>query len=291
MTTSAERSPAPPLPSRRRARIQPAPPGRDAADGKPTAALSVSGGDTRAAEARLREIAVEASRRFDRVWSDGTGRRDDATICRPDGTWIGVRLPGAGPDVRTLSTPNFKVLWQELSAGSRPFPSSSPYDGHWIETRDGGIVGLRNSRGAGWTIDLQRGSFFGAPRDRMKFHNRRALEEKAMMKLIHLEVMGYEFIVDSKPMWEFEGAAYRLTDDPALRRAFVRECVLTMLAAGAYPYEHHDDFPYGEDTRRWQGLSPAAIADDIVEATFSAPDIFDANIWWNSPWAKSTGQS
>lgn len=122
-------------------------------------------GDTLAAEARLRDRAAETFRPFDRVWSGSTGRRDDATLCRPDGAWIGVRRPGAGPDVRTLSTSRFKSLWQELSAGSRPHLSSNPYEGHWIETRDGGVVGLRNSKGSGWTIDLQSGLFYRAGED------------------------------------------------------------------------------------------------------------------------------
>lgn len=96
-------------------------------------------------------------------------------------------------------------------------------------------------------------------------------------------------MVDSTPMWYFEGEARHRTDDPVLQRAFLRECVLTMLAAGAYPYELYGRSPYGEDTRRWQSLSPDVIADDVAEATLSAPDIFGANIWWNSPNEQSGG--
>lgn len=116
----------------------------------------------------------------------------------------------------------------------------------------------------------------------MKIHNSRDFTRRAMVTLPVLEVQGYEFFVDDKLMWDFEGAALRPTDDPVEQRAFVRACILRMLETGAVPYEHRDGVPYGMDTSRRDGLSPDAIADDIVEATFAAPDIFMANIWWAS---------
>lgn len=116
----------------------------------------------------------------------------------------------------------------------------------------------------------------------MRIHNNHDFMRKAVVNLPIIEVQGYEFFVDSKPMWDFLKASWRLTDGPAEQRDFVRACILKMLESGAVPYEHRDGVPYGMDTSRWDGLSPEAIADDIVEATFSAPDIFDANIWWAS---------
>lgn len=101
-----------------------------------------------------------------------------------------------------------------------------------------------------------------------------------MSNLPILEVQGYEFSADDKPMWDIQGAALRLSDDPAEQRAFVRACVLRMLETGAVPYEFRSGLPYGMDTSRWDGKSAEAIAEDIVEATFAAPDIYEANIWW-----------
>lgn len=129
--------------------------------------------DTRAAEERLREIESETGRAAGFVWTDGTNRRSDEEICRPNGEWIGSRWRGAGEDVRTLSTTEFKSVWQELSAGGRLYSNAGRYEGIWYETRDGGIVGLRNSEGSGWTIDLRSGNFYRSIDRGIRFHNRR----------------------------------------------------------------------------------------------------------------------
>ena len=129
--------------------------------------------DTRAAEERLREIESETGRAAGFVWTDGTNRRSDEEICRPNGEWIGSRWRGAGEDVRTLSTTEFKSVWQELSAGGGLLTRPGNYRGIWYGTRDGGIVGLRNSGDWGWTIDLSSGAFYRPGVGFLRFHNRR----------------------------------------------------------------------------------------------------------------------
>ena len=248
----------------------------------PRGAIDALESDTLAAEQRLRELDWEQGTASNFVYRDGTGRRTDDEICRPNGDWVGERVGRSRSDVTTVDPSTFKSIWQELSAGARRLPNNGRYDGIWYETRDGGIVGLRNSEVNAWTFDLARGSFYRSRDEDMKIHNSRALQGKGMQRKAVLEVQGYEFQVDSSPMWSFLKASWRLTDDPAEQRAFVRACILKMLESGAVPYEHRDGVPYGMDTGRWDGLSPDAIADDIVEATFAAQDIFDANIWWAS---------
>lgn len=248
----------------------------------PRGAIETLESDTLAAEERLRELDYEQSTASNYVYRDGTGRRTDDEICRPNGKWVGERFGRAGNDIRTVSPSVFKAIWQELSAGARLLPRDARYDGVRYETRDGGIVGLRNSKKSGWTIDLNSGSFFRSLEESMRIHNNRDSTRKAMVNLPILEVQGYEFFVDDKPMWDFLKASWRLTDDPVEQHAFVRACILKMLESGAVPYEHRDGVPYGMDTSCWDGKSPDGIADDIVEATFAAPDIFMANIWWAS---------
>lgn len=253
----------------------------------PRGAIEAMESDTLAAEERLFELnAGEVVPGY--VYRDGTGRRSDVEICRPNGEWIGERFGRARETVRTVSPSDFKSLWQELSANSRTLLDDVRYEGRWYETRDGSVVGLRNSKKSGWTLDLRSGSFFRSAEGWMKIHTRRDLEAKQMDDVGHIEVQGWEFEIDDTPMWDFHGAALSTTDDPAEQRAFVRTCVLRMLEAGAIPYEHRDGIPWGADTSRWEGLSPEAIADDVVAATFAAPDVFEANIWWmDGDWWKS----
>lgn len=246
----------------------------------PRGAIDALESDTLAAEQRLRELDWEQGTASNFVYRDGTGRRTDDEICRPNGDWVGERVGRAGSDVTTVSPSVFKSLWQELSAGARLLPPALRYDGVSYETVNGGIIGLRNSEYSGWTIDLMSGSFFRTRTENMRIHNSRDFMRKSMNNLPIIEVQGYEFFVDSKPMWDFLKASWRLTDDPVEQRAFVRTCILKMLESGAVPYEHRDGVPYGMDTSRWDGKSAEAIAEDIVEATFAAPDIYEANIWW-----------
>ncbi|MBV5263081.1 hypothetical protein [Pinisolibacter aquiterrae] len=248
----------------------------------PRGAIETLERETLAAEERLRELDYEQGTASKFVYRDGTGRRTDAEIHRPNGEWVGERFERAGSDVTTVSPSVLESIWQELSAGARLLPLDIRYRGISYETTSGGIVGLRDSEYPGWTIDLMSGSFFLTRRESMRIHNSRDFTRKAMVNLPIRDVRGYEFFVDDKPMWDFEGAAQRLTDDPAEQRVFVRACILKMLETGAVPYEHRDGVPYGMDTSRWDGKSPDAIADDSVEATFAAPDIFMANIWWAS---------
>ncbi len=252
----------------------------------PRGAIDALESDTLAAEERLRELESEdvVSSRY--VFRDGTGRRADGEICRPNGGWLGDSS-GRG-DVRILSPAEFKTMWSELSAGSSRLSDDLRYDGIWYRTKDGGTIGLRNSRDSGWTIDLRDGGFYQFPREKMKFHNWRNVEGKAMSGRLELEVRGYVFDVDDKPMWDFHGAAWFVAKDPDDERAFVRECVLRMLEAGAVPYEVARGEPWGRSTKRWEGMKPEAIATDVVEATFAAPDVFEANIWWmDGDWWRS----
>lgn len=248
----------------------------------PRGAISAVESDALAADERLRELDYEEGAASKYVYRDGAGRRTDDEICRPNGEWIGERFGRARGDVTTVDSSTFKSIWQELSAGARPLPSNGRYERVWYETVGGGIVGLRNSEDNGWTLDLARGSFYRSRNEDMKIHYSRDLQVKAMQQKPVLEVRGYEFQVDSSPMWSFLKASWRLTDDPTEQRAFVRACILRMLETGAVPYEHRDGVPYGMDTSRWDGKAAEAIADDIVEATFATPDIFNANIWWAS---------
>ena len=111
-----------------------------------------------------------------------------------------------------------------------------------------------------------------------------------MVEILSLDVDGYEFMVDDKPMWDFLGAARRRTPDVGKQKDFVRVCILRMLEAGAIPYEVREGLPFGRDFGRWRGLEHQEIADGIVEATFAAPDIFEANIWWqqSETWGETT---
>jgi len=244
----------------------------------PRGVITALENDTSAAEERLRELDLEEGASSSFVYRDGTGRRNDAPICRPNGNWVGDE--SGRSDVRLLSPSDFKSTWQELSAGSTLLLPHLRYEGNRYETKDGGLFGLRNSRDSGWTIDLMGGGFFRSPRERMRFHNYRNIEGKVMSRRLELEVRGYVFDIDDKPMWDFQGAALRLTDDPVEQRAFVRECVLRMLEIGAVPYEVAHGEPWARSTKRWEGMSPDAIADDVVAATFAIDDVYEANIWW-----------
>lgn len=199
--------------------------------------------------------------------------------------------PGGGAtrrDVRFLSSAELEATWHELSAGSGRLPDDGRYAGVWYRTPNGGTIGLRNSPVSGWTIDLRSGEFFRHPWERMRFRIRRAVEDEVASPPSELEVRGYVFDVDDKPMWDFHGAAGFVAKGPEDERAFVRECVLRMLEAGAIPYEVARAEPWGRSAKRWEGLSPEAIADDVVAATFAAPDVFEANIWWmDGDWWKS----
>ena len=80
-----------------------------------------------------------------------------------------------------------------------------------------------------------------------------------MSRRLELEVRGYVFDIDDKPMWEFYKAAWRSSEDLGERRAFVRECVLRMLEIGAVPYEVAHGEPWARSTKRWEGMSPNAM--------------------------------
>lgn len=94
----------------------------------PRGAIDMLESDTLAAEERLFELnAGDVLPGY--VYRDGTGRRSDTEICRPNGEWIGERFGRAGSDVTTVSPSVFKSLWQELSAGARPLPPAPRYEG------------------------------------------------------------------------------------------------------------------------------------------------------------------
>ena len=71
----------------------------------------------------------------------------------PGGQEVGVRIPGAGDKIRTVSPGDFARLETELMNGAKPVTTPGGYGGQWFERLDGTVFGSRQST-SGPTIDI-----------------------------------------------------------------------------------------------------------------------------------------
>lgn len=67
---------------------------------------------------------------------------------------MGYVLPGAGPNITTVSPTEFQQLQSDLMVNAQPVNTPASYNGSWYQLPDGSTFGIRNSAGSGVTIDV-----------------------------------------------------------------------------------------------------------------------------------------
>jgi hypothetical protein len=78
------------------------------------------------------------------------------SILAPGGERIGSVNPGATEDIRTVSPAEFERIRSDLLSGATPARGAETYPGVVYERPDGSLLGIRNSRRYGATIDVIR---------------------------------------------------------------------------------------------------------------------------------------
>ena len=84
-------------------------------------------------------------------------------LVRPGGREIGERNRGAGDEVQTLPSRDFKKLETQLLDGAQQVPSPPDYMGTWYRRFDGMVIGVRQSPDHGTTIEVIQGMTSGLP--------------------------------------------------------------------------------------------------------------------------------
>jgi RHS repeat-associated protein len=122
----------------------------------------VSSSDSGQAPVHLAAMSEEERQRLGRpfVGEAGGGGSGGApstlsSILAPGGQPIGSVNPGAGPNIRTLSSSDFYATRFDLLQDAIPTSAPSRYPGVAFERPDGSVVGIRNSS-IGPTIDILR---------------------------------------------------------------------------------------------------------------------------------------
>lgn len=93
----------------------------------------------------------------ERVFVPPPGKaRSRESILAPGGVRIGSVNPGATEDIRTVSPTEFERIRSDLLSGATPARGSETYPGVVYERPDGSLLGIRNSRRYGTTIDVIR---------------------------------------------------------------------------------------------------------------------------------------
>jgi HK97 family phage portal protein len=82
-------------------------------------------------------------------------------ILKPDGKELGFRNPGAREGIRTIEPEEFDTLKSRLLDGAEEVPAPKEYEGRWFQRRDGTIIGVRDSKDSGPTLDVIEGGSSG----------------------------------------------------------------------------------------------------------------------------------
>lgn len=72
----------------------------------------------------------------------------------PGGKEIGVRNPGAAAEVRTVSKSELEEIKSQVLSGAAETPSPAAYSGKWYQRLDETIVGVRESKDYGLTVEV-----------------------------------------------------------------------------------------------------------------------------------------
>ena len=75
-------------------------------------------------------------------------------ILNKNGKLIGYVNPGTTSNVRTITQSEFKELKNIIIKSGKKVKTNSNYNGQFYKLPDGSIVGIRNSKGSGETIDI-----------------------------------------------------------------------------------------------------------------------------------------
>ena len=82
-------------------------------------------------------------------------------ILKPGGRELGFRHPSADEGIRTLNDEEFESLKSKLLDGAKEVPAPKEYEGRWFQRRDGTIIGVRESKDSGPTLDVIEGGSSG----------------------------------------------------------------------------------------------------------------------------------
>jgi hypothetical protein len=77
-------------------------------------------------------------------------------ILMPGGKEIGVRNPGASGEVRTVSKSELDQIKSQVLSGATETVSPPSYAGKWYQRSDGTVVGIRESKDFGTTVEVVR---------------------------------------------------------------------------------------------------------------------------------------